>query len=411
MRLLHVLPSLDPEGGGPMEGVLRSGLETVRKGHGVEVLTLDAPDAPFLKDYPLPLHAIGPSRGGYRYNAGLVPWLRAHRHEYDVVVVNGLWQYHAFGTWRALRGTQTPYVVYPHGMLDPWFRRAHPAKHLKKWLYWPWADYRVLRDASRVLFTTEEERQLAPQSFWLYDARPAVVGFGATTPPPDTPALRAAFHAACPGTRGRRLLLYLSRIHAKKGCDLLIEAFAAAIADAPEVDLVMAGPDHSGLRLRLEARCRALGIEQRVHWPGMLSGDAKWGAFHASSGYVLPSHQENFGIAVAEALGCGLPVLVSDKVNIWREIQRDAAGFVDTDTVEGTTRSIARWLALDAADARAMSTRARACFARRFTAEAMAKGLLGVVEGLSRAPPVMSRPVVIADDSCAALRPDKTASP
>jgi hypothetical protein len=73
----------------------------------------------------------------------------------------------AFATWRALHGTDIPYFVYPHGMLDPWFKRTYPLKHLKKWTYWPWADYRVLRDARAVLFTTEQERLLARQSFWL----------------------------------------------------------------------------------------------------------------------------------------------------------------------------------------------------------------------------------------------------
>ena len=76
---------------------------------------------------------------------------------FDAVIINGLWQYHSFGAWRALRGTATPYYVFPHGMLDPWFKRSFPLKHLKKWLYWPWAEYRVLRDARAVIFTCEAE--------------------------------------------------------------------------------------------------------------------------------------------------------------------------------------------------------------------------------------------------------------
>eukprot|EP01038_Epipyxis_sp_PR26KG_P002792 gene2792-3964_t len=76
----------------------------------------------------------------------------------------------------------------------------------------------------------------------------------------------------------------------------------------------------------------------------MLRGEQKWGAFYSSEAYLLPSHQENFGIAVAEALGCGLPVLISDKVNIWREIDQARAGMVETDTVDGTERSLRHWL-------------------------------------------------------------------
>ena len=84
------------------------------------------------------------------------------------MIVNGIWQYNSFGAWRVTPHSSTPYVVVTHGMLDPWFKRAFPFKHLKKWLFWPWADYRVLRDAAAVLFTSEEERRLATQSFWLY---------------------------------------------------------------------------------------------------------------------------------------------------------------------------------------------------------------------------------------------------
>ncbi|MEP7103022.1 MAG: glycosyltransferase [Burkholderiales bacterium] len=379
MKLLHVLPSLDPAGGGPMEGVLQSSLACIRMGHAVEVLTLDAPDAPFLRDYPLRVHALGPTRSGYGYTARLVPWLRAHATEYSAVIVNGLWQYHGLGTWRALRASQVPYFVFTHGMLDPWFKRSYPLKHAKKWLYWPWADYRLLRDARGVLFTCEEERLLARESFWLYRAREVVVSFGTRTPPADADRLREVFLDAHPALRGRELLLFLSRIHEKKGCDLLIEAFAKLAHEHPALQLVMAGPDQTGWQAALQARAAALGVAERITWPGMLSGELKWGAFYASSLYVLPSHQENFGIAVAEALGCRLPVLISDKVNIWREIDAARAGIVETDSVEGCERALRRWLALTRAQQAEMGTRAGMLFEQSFTVEAMAASLIDVV--------------------------------
>ena len=108
----------------------------------------------------------------------------------------------------------------------------------------------------------------------------------------------------------------------------------------------MAGPDEGGLRPVLETQAQRLRIDGRVHWTGMLEGDLKWGAFHAADAFVLPSHQENFGVAVAEALACGLPVLISDKVNIWPDIAQDEAGIVNPDTAEGTYRSMATLLAM-----------------------------------------------------------------
>jgi hypothetical protein len=158
MKLLHVIPTVNPLGGGPMEGVRQRGLRLLEMGHSVELVTLDELSAPYLSGYPLPVHPLGPTRGGYGYTPRLVPWLRAHARDYDAVVINGLWQYHSLATWRALMPMGVPYHVFTHGMLDPWFKRTYPLKHLKKWLYWPWAEYRVLRDATSVLFTSEEER-------------------------------------------------------------------------------------------------------------------------------------------------------------------------------------------------------------------------------------------------------------
>jgi hypothetical protein len=99
----------------------------------------------------------------------------------------------------ALRGIGQHYFVFPHGMLDPWFKRTYPFKHLKKWLYWPWAEYRVLRDAQAVLFTCEEEKRLARESFWLYRCNERVVTLGIARPSGDTTAQRELFLAAIPG--------------------------------------------------------------------------------------------------------------------------------------------------------------------------------------------------------------------
>jgi glycosyltransferase involved in cell wall biosynthesis len=375
---------VNPTGGGPAEGVLQSSLAMVAMGHQVELVTFDDPAAGYLAGYPLKVHALGPTAGKYAYNPRLTPWLKQHARGYDAVIVNGLWMYHGFGTWRALHGSGVPYFVFTHGMLDPWFKKAYPLKHLRKWLMWPWGDYRVLRDARAVLFTCEEEKLLARQSFWLYRANEEVVSFGTRTPPADPDGrLREAFLSAHPGLRGKRVLLYLSRIHEKKGCDLLVEAFAKVASQDPSLHLVMAGPDHSDLTPKLQAIATQRGVADRILWPGMLQGDVKWGAFHAAEAYLLPSHQENFGIAVAEALGTGRPVLISDKVNIWREIAGARAGMVEPDTQEGTDRALRAWLALSDVERVEMGRRATALFEERFTVEAMARSVQSVVERLS----------------------------
>jgi glycosyltransferase involved in cell wall biosynthesis len=380
MKILHILPSVNPVGGGPLEGVRQRGKRLLEMGHDVEVLSLDDPLQPFIEKYGLKVHAIGPSVGKFGYNAQLKPWLLQFASAYDSIVINGLWQYHAFGAWRALKNLKQPYFVFTHGMLDPWFKKAYPLKHLKKILYWHWADYRVLRDAAAVLFTSEDERMLARESFSRYRVNEEVVAYGTQNPPQDEERLRAHFLAAFPALAGTRNLLFLSRIQEKKGCDLLIDAFAQTAAQDPAFRLIMAGPDQTGWVATLKQQAAQLGISDRIHWLGMLQNDMKWGAFYTSEAFVLPSHQENFGIAVAEALGCGLPVLISNKVNIWREIEADHAGFVEHDTKEGTVKLLHRWLQLGPPERQALRVNARRSFEKRFTVDAMAQGMLDVLD-------------------------------
>lgn len=380
MKILHLLSTLDPRAGGPTEGVRQSGVNMTALGHRIEVATVDDPSAPWLESFPLPVHALGPARGSYGLTPKLVPWLKAHAASFDAVIVNGLWQYHGYAAWKALRHLDVPYYVFPHGMLDPWFKRTYPLKHLKKSLYWPWAEYRVLRDATRVMFTAQEECRLARESFRLYRVNEEVVAFGTNRPPADAGSLREAFYATYPALRGKRLILFLGRIHPKKGCDLLLQAFAAARDLDPAAHLVMAGPDGGQWNATLRTLSAKLAIDSRVTWTGMLQDDRKWGAFYAADAFVLPSHQENFGIAVAEALACGLPALISDKVNIWREVEADGAGFVAPDTVAGTLANLTRWLQLDATDAQKMRKQALHCFEQHFTVDAMSADLLRVLQ-------------------------------
>jgi glycosyltransferase involved in cell wall biosynthesis len=380
LKLLHILQSVSPLGGGPIEGVRQRGIRLQQLGHSVELVTLDDPSEAFLEGFPLTVHALGPSHGRYGYNAKLAPWLKAHAGRYSAVIVHGLWQYNSFGAWRALHRIGVPYYVFTHGMLDPWFKRTYPLKHLKKWLYWPWATYRLLRDARVVLFTSEEERLQARQSFWLYRAEEQVVAYGTNAPPDNAAELRENFLAAHSELRDRRVLLFLGRIHEKKGCDLLIQAFARAVIDEPSLHLVIAGPDQTGWVDSLRSLARNLGVADRISWPGMLQGAMKWGAFYSAEAFVLASHQENFGIAVAEALGCGLPVLISDKVNIWHEILSHNAGLVAPDTLQGTEQLLDKWLALSLVQRQAMSDRARELFRERFTVNAMADSLIAVIQ-------------------------------
>jgi len=368
--LLHVVRSLDPATGGPGEVVRQLCLAHRGMGLPVEVVTLDQPEAPWLKQWPVPVHAFR-GRGGYGWSSEFVKWLRSRAGEYAGVFAHGLWQWQGAGTREALRGSDTRYWMFPHGMLDPWFREAFPWRHARKALYWKCVESGVMRDAAAVVFTSEDERERARHTFRPWAVRnEAVVSLGTTAPAQSMEELWAVFLTRFPALRGQRLLLFLGRLHEKKGCDLLIEAFRRL---APPLHLVFAGPCADA---GLEARLRSLAEGLPVTFTGPLYGDEKWAAFAVAEAFALPSHQENFGIAVTEALACGVPVLISERVNIWREIVADGAGLAAPDNVDGTCRLLEQWLAADQA---AMRSAARRCFAARFDIRRTAENLLALI--------------------------------
>lgn len=376
MRILEMIASVDPSHGGVIEGLLRQCDVRARRGLETHVATLDAPEAPWLHNCPIQTFAFGvrtpssarpPLWQRYGYAPRIVPWLRAHVNDYDIVVINGLWNYISLAARRVLPKSTVPYVVFPHGMLDPWFRLSNPAKHLAKQMHWLVSEARLLANANAVLFTAEEERVRAEHAFWPYHVHGRVVGYGTADIAGDPGVQRDAFRRTLPALADKRFLLFLGRVHPKKGCDILLESFARIAADHPDLHLVVAGPDPDGHRATMEAGVQASSkLAGRVHWPGMLSGDTKWGALRDCMALVLPSHQENFGIVVAEALATGRPVVISDKVNIWREIRAAKAGLVCTDDIAGTSRALAEFLSMPAETMTQMGLAARTCFLTRF---------------------------------------------
>ncbi|HVP65330.1 MAG TPA: glycosyltransferase [candidate division Zixibacteria bacterium] len=388
MKILHLIRSVDPQGGGPIEGVKQISRMYRTMGHSVEIASLDPPGSPLLGTCDVPVHALGPALLKYGYSAKLGPWLRQNLRAYDVFVINGIWQYHGLGASRALKSANIPYVVFTHGMLDPWFKRQYPLKHLKKWLYWPWGEYRVLRDAHAVLFTSEQEKLLARESFPLYRANEVVVGYGTNGPSQSLSELRGKFLEKYPQLENKKLALFLGRVHPKKGCDLLIEAFSKVFQDRTEWHLVIAGPDQVHWQAELERKAASLGIANRIAWTGMLNGDDKWSALAAAEIFVLPSHQENFGIVVAEALACSVPVLISTEVNIWREIEGDGAGIVRRDDLEGTVQLFQTWMQLSEEEKANMRQNARRCFDARFDLHTSARRLIDVLVAVVRREPV-----------------------
>ena len=402
MKILHVIPSIDPRQGGVVQAVKTMILGLSMKSVHNEVVSLDNSEAPFLIGSDFTIHAIGKATGPWHYNQRLFDWLYANVAYFDTIILHGLWLYPNYAVSKCLKkiklehGVIPKLFVMPHGMLDPYFQKA-PGRRLKairNLIYFRLIESQIISRADGMFFTTEEEMALSASTFSNYSPkREYVVGLGVEPAPVYQSKMKTAFLAACPGLNHSPYLLFLSRIDPKKGVDILIKAYSLAfkslsanINNIPVSGvlpkLVIAGP---GMDTAYGRELRALidedrELKQHILFPGMLSGDAKWGAFYECEAFVLPSHQENFGIAVVEALACSKPVLISSQINIWREIQETGAGFVGEDTLEGVSKILDFWSQASYKQKMALSRNALYCFKKHFAIEPATIQLLKALE-------------------------------
>ena len=292
----------------------------------------------------------------------------------ELVIAHGLWQ------WPGIRARagRAPYIIFPHGMMDPWFKQAYPLKHLKKQIYWWYAQSGVMQDAHAVCFTTEEEKRLAQSTFFPYrPAREMVTGIGVGDPPYESTECRTKFLEKFPRFKGKRLLLYLGRIHPKKGLDTLIKLWNQKNRNEEDV-LLLAGPIDKTDPYHRKLQSLSEG-HSSIDWLGMIEGEQKWGALSAAEALILPSHQENFGMVVAEACSMGTPVLLTDKVNLWREIEKSGAGCVASDDEAGISSLLGQW---KAGIPRQWAVGAHRCFEEKLHVREAAKRIMGIAAEL-----------------------------
>jgi glycosyltransferase involved in cell wall biosynthesis len=339
MKVLHVCPYMHPSAGGPPVVVERycenspeygwqaSAISTalfcdddgaqlqrsLAKRIPVEILPVDRP------------RLLGLSS---RARAAIDAGVRSS----DIVHLHTLW--HPLGSVvrKACAKHGRPYVTMPHGMLDPY---SLGVKKWRKRFYMSLAEKANLKAASRIIYTTPEEARLAvDQMPWL---PPGFVSPLGADEPPETPrqSLKDAFLTRFPEASGRRCLLFLGRLHPKKGLDRVLDALPAIVERFPDVLLVVAGDGEPRYLAGLRQHAESLGVAAQVTFTGILHGELKWGAFACAEAFLLLSRQENFAIAIAEAMRMAIPIIVTDRVNTWPIISEAAAGRV----IHGTYRA------------------------------------------------------------------------
>jgi len=366
MKLLRVIRSLNPICGGPVEGIKQITPYLQERGISTAVATLDSPTSAWLSEFSFDIHALGPVYFGYGYSPFLKSRFLQICASYDLIIIEGLWQYHTFVVWSSLKRSSQPYLIYPHGMLDPWFNRRYPLKYFKKSIYWQLIESNVFAHSSGILFTTFAEKSNSQSSFPLPHCPQYVVGFGASSLSLPTENELFDFYSAFPSLHNKKILLFFGRIHPKKGPDLLIRAFSRASYFLPNHHLVFAGPIVPSYYSYLSRLAISLGLDSRITWTGFLTGSMKSAAFATADLFCLPSYQENFGVAVAEALSIGLPVMVSSAIDISSRVSYYQAGLVHQNTADCICDALTLWSTVDHEQRSLFSTRASQLFSQEF---------------------------------------------
>ena len=308
-RWLQVLSHIDPRYGGLSAAVPALAASLTRSGFHISVAAFTAPD-----EHAQP----GELAAGQLscWPLGRRPWLNAHlRASFrstlslaDAVHIHGLWEQSTAQAAATARSLQIPYILSAHGMLEPW---ALNNKRLKKQIYTALVERRNVGRAACLHALTEAEAR----HYIRFGARSpiAVIPNAIEVPSVATPD---PFLDRFPVVRGRRIILFLARLHPKKGLDLLVDAWSRVASHYPEAHLVIAGADFENTRAGIEAQVSSLQLSDSVLFTGMLDHCLKWSALAAAEAFVLPSLSEGLSVGALEAMGMGVPVLITEPCNM-----------------------------------------------------------------------------------------------
>jgi len=379
MKILHCVASLAPRHGGPTVAVL--GMVRAQREQGIDAVILSSDDdvgghlevplrqwiehegvpVLFLRRVTARQHTLV----GFTYTPEYPAWLREHLNEYDFVHVHTVFSHPANAAMRACRKAEVPYCVRPLGQLCHWsLQQRRLVKQMQLALF-----TRRNIDAARFIHCTSdmEVRETASEGF----RSPCEVLPHGIVMPPRLPDARESLRNLLAVPADRPVLVFMSRVHPKKGIELLLES-AAALRESFELVIVGTGDSDyvAGLKRQVSKS-----LVEHVHWLGFKEGDDKWRVLQGADLFVLPSHSENFGIAVLEAIACGLPVVISDQVALQDEVKKHQLGRVVPLEIKSLTEAISGLLAAPAERA-AISARATATATEHFSWQAAARRLI-----------------------------------
>lgn len=384
MRVLHVIPSVAERSGGPATAIVP--MCRALQQHGVEVLLvttnagMDPPETTNgdVCDYKGVPAKFFPSQLGesFKYSRPLATWLNSHIQEFGLAHIHAVFNHSSIAAAHVCRKAGVPYVVRPLGTLEPW---SMTQKSVRKRVFWQVAGKAMLRRAAAVHYTTEAEKLSTENLLGLNHGK--VIGLGVEI---NSSSANEKLAQHFPALGHEPYALVMSRLHPKKGLDVLIDAFLVLLQREKfsHWRLVIAGdgPSDHVLKLKEMASSHA----DKIMFTGWLDGEKKDAVLSGASLLVLPSRQENFGMCVMEALSRSVPVLVSPHVNLAEEIVLANAGWIATVDKDALVTRLAE--ALNDEEERAVRGRAGKQLSMKYSWESAAKNLKDLyLEVMSRA--------------------------
>jgi glycosyltransferase involved in cell wall biosynthesis len=380
MKILHAIISMDPAGGGPPIMAARLAAAQASLGCQTRIVSYRFPEtqsriATALQGIPgiagVRLDELPPPGPLERFFAsGVKPFVQPMLADVDLVHLHGVWDPLIYAVSRLAAKAGKPYVVTPHGMLDPW---SLSQKRMKKQIALQLGYRRMLNGAAFLHFLNSDERDLTRDL--QLTARSLIIPNGIFLEELDPLPARGKFRDAHRELAGAKIVLFLSRLHYKKGLDYLADAFAVVVKDFPDARLVVAGPD-DGAKAAFEQQTARLGIADRVHLVGPLYGAEKIAALRDCDCFCLPSRQEGFSLAVTEAMACESPVVISAECH-FPEVAQAGAGIIAKLNASDIAAGI-KTVLQDADSAKRMGLAGRELVVSRFTwpkvAEQMIEG-------------------------------------
>ena len=382
LKVLHIIFGMEPEQGGPVTSVLSLTSALAQQGIHCEIFTTlwkkDSADA-------MPSCAVPVNRfdveflarfwHGYSKSLAKTLWDRIGSGAFDLVHVHEPWHYPGFVAFRAARKHNIPYVLSPRGALEAWCLRQ---KAFKKWVYMKMIQGHILQSANAIHALANEERKSISELG--YKTPIFVAPNGVDSSPFECSPDISEFLSAHPDLSGKRVILFMGRLHSKKGLDVLARSYVSLSHKFKNVALLVAGPDEDGTQKKMESILKTSSALRGTVFTGMLTGKDKLAALACADLFVLSSYSEGFSMAVLEALAAGLPVVISRQCN-FPEVSEHNAGFVVEPDDTAVTEAISTLLSDDQLRAR-MGQNGRNLVREKYTWNAIAASMAGLYRKL-----------------------------